>query len=216
MDENYAVSEIIGVILLMGIIVAAFSIFAAIYLPKVIPNAIPHVKLTIACSSDGTEGVDIEYPCNLGGFSCLDVPFDYEMCKKDCQTRVYSKRLSDSSENQDGNIRRCIDNCLKPICSDPRICNIVYICHNGGDSLVLQNMDIILNNGAIPKEKWSVQLPGDNYTTPPTGGLFDVGSTIRFTTEDRSIPVERIMIIYRSPSGEEYTMVSKQFGTDVK
>jgi len=214
MDNNYAVSEIIGVILLMGIIVAAFSIFTAIYLPKVIPNAIPQVKLTMACS-DENDGNDIEYPCNLGAFSCSDVPFDYKMCENDCKTRFYSKDYPDSSDNYNVKILRCLENCLVPICSNLGDCKMVYICHNGGDSLVLEDLEIIVNYGVIPKEKWKIQLPGDNYTTPPIDGIFDVGSTIRFTREDSNIPVERIMVIYRPSFGGEYTLISNQFGTDI-
>lgn len=215
MDKNYAVSEIIGVILLIGIIVSAFSIFAAIYLPMIIPNAIPQVKLTMACSSDGGDGDDIEYPCNIGGFSCSDDPFDYEMCKNDCKTRFYSEIYPDSSDNHNVEILRCLEDCMVPICSDLGNCNVMYICHNGGDSLVLDNLEIIVNNGVIPKEEWKVQKPGDIFSTPPIDEIFQVGSTIRFTREDSTIPVDRVIVIYRPSHGGEYTLVSNQFGTDI-
>jgi len=217
MDENEAISEIIGVILLIGIIVATFGILAAIYLPTIKPNPVPQVKLSMACSNGIHDFNNIEYPCTKGSFQCNppDIPFDNKSCENDCRLRDYSQNFNYDPANLERDILRCLVNCHNTTCSDLADCDFIYICHNGGDTLEVNNLEIIVNNQPIDKSYWKMKKPSINdvFTSIILDSSFSIGSTIRL--ENIPNPVDRVMIMYSLPSGGEVTLALNQFGTDI-
>jgi flagellin-like protein len=212
MCDDEAVSEIIGSILLIGIIVAAFGIFSALYLPGLIPGTIPRAQLSMACSDDTGVLADIEYPCARGSFQCS--PLDNKTCEDDCQWRDYSVNTDLTSEQYSREIARCKENCVSPICSDTSDCRQLYICHNGGDPLLISDMMILINGDPISWSDWKIKRTGDTYTSPDLDARFQNGDVLRITRAD-SAKVENVMILYSPPSGGTITLVLNHFGTSI-
>jgi hypothetical protein len=216
MQGEDAVSEIIGAVLLIGIIVGAFGIFSALYLPGLKPEPIPQVKISMAC--DDTAGSsDIEYPCTRGSFHCY--PLDNETCENDCLYRDYSVNPDISSEQYTKEYMRCMENCMNPICSDLEQCEVLYLCHNGGESLIISDMRIIVNGNDIGHTSWGYkqQLVSEVYVTPPPDGAkLQNGDSLRILDPSGSNPVDNVMVTYTLPSGAEYTLAMNQWGTDIE
>lgn len=220
MFKNDGVSEIIGVILLIGIIVATFSILAAIYVPMVKPTPIPQVKLSMACSNNLGDAANIEYPCTKGSFHCNpdNDPFHNENnCSNECKLRDYSQNPQINPDDIEHEILRCMENCPRPICSDLIDCNYLYICHSGGDTLDVDKIRIIVNE--IPIINWQLKKRFQNLRDPTPADTFSIGDTIRIFWDPEPDPpfnpVDKVMITYTLPSGGEITLVLNQFGTDV-
>lgn len=215
MNQEQAVAEIIGAILLIGIIVGAFAIFTAIYLPtlKIYPS--PSVKMSMACNT--TLGADdTEFPCSRGSFSCH--PFNNRTCEEDCKWRDYSENPDLNGEQHNREIVRCMEDCMNPICSDLGNCGVLYICHNGGDSLNISDMKIFVNGNAIVKNTWGIKNQFVNppifISPPPEGSLFRNGDSLRISNPSGSRPVNTVMVLYSLPSGQEINLALNQFGTD--
>jgi hypothetical protein len=215
MCKEEAISEIIGAILLIGVLVGSFGIFAAIYLPTLQPVQVPHVKLSMACNE--TIGADdVEFPCIRGSFQCH--PFDNRTCEDNCIWKDYSENPEYKSEHHSQEVSRCMENCLGSICSDLVNCGALYVCHNGGDSLTLSGIRILVNGIPTEQTSWGVkqQMAGDIFISPPTDGiLFRNGDSIRISNPSAGQPVDSVMILYSLPSGGEVTLAMNQFGTDV-
>lgn len=217
MDVNEGISEIIGVILLIGIIVATFGILAAIYIPTIKPNPVPQVKLSMACSDGINDFNNIEYPCTKGSFQCNppNIPFDNKSCENDCRLRDYSQNFQYDPANLERDILQCLDNCHNTTCSDLAECHLLYICHNGGDILDIDSMNIVVNNQLIDKSHWMIKKPllSDVFTSLSLDRTFAIGNTIKL--QNFPNPVDRVMITYRLSSGGEVTLALNQFGTDI-
>ena len=216
MAFEHAISEIIGAIALMGIIVAAFGIFSAIYLPMIKPTQIPQVKLSIACN-ESINNFDTEFPCTQGSFSChpLDDPFDNKTCEEDCKLQDYSKNLQYESEDSSSQVLRCLEHCLAPMCSSLPHCGVIYVCHNGGDSLDIDSMEILINGLNIDRTNWEKKELSSDFFKPYNtyDKIFSIGTTLRIQNPPK--PVDRVMVTYTLSSGSEITLVLNQFGTDV-
>lgn len=208
------VSETIGVILLIGIIVTVFGIFGAIYIPMVKPIPIPQVKMSIACS-DNLNDYDKEFPCTLGSFNChpLDDPFDNSSCEADCRNRYYAQNPDSLEKDRKMEIYRCLEDCLTPLCSDLSDCDVLYICHNGGEILKTSNMRIIINGEDIGTSWKILQPPNENFIPVIPDMNFGIGETLQIQNPPN--PVDTVMVAYRLDSGGEVTLVLNQFGTDV-
>jgi hypothetical protein len=217
MVNEYAVSEIIGVIALIGIIVASFGIFAAIYIPMIKPNSIPQLKISMACSNFLDEG-DIEYPCSQGSHHCDPInPFDNKTCEKDCTYQAYSQNPQFRSEDLQREIYRCMEHCTSPMCSHLDDCRFLYICHNGGDSLDPEKMSILINGNNIERSEWKLKKPAsvmaESTFSPGLNESFSIGSSLRILNHFN--PVDSVMIVYNPPSGGSITLALNQFGTDI-
>lgn len=217
MAYNHAISEIIGAIALMGIIVAAFGIFSAIYLPMIKPTQIPLVKMSVACD-EHISNFDPEFPCTRASFSCHPNtdPFDKETCEMDCIQRDYSRNQQNLPNDPSLDTLRCLEYCLAPMCSNLTNCGVIYICHNGGDMLDMQNMKIFVNSQKIDQsnlEKKEISNNSFIQYNNLVNKTFEIGTIIRIQNPPR--PVDEIMISYTLSSGSEVTLVLNQFGTDV-
>jgi len=216
MVYDHAISEIIGAIALMGIIVAAFGIFSAIYLPMIKPTQIPQVKLSVACS-ENINNFDSEFPCTQGSFSChpINDPFDSQTCEEDCKLRDYSKNQQYQSGDSSSEVLRCMEHCLAPMCSNLAECGVIYICHNGGDSLDIDSMKILVNGLNVESTKWEKKEISSNEFKPYNSydKNFSIGTVLRI--QNPPSPVDRVMVVYNLPSENEITLVLNQFGTDV-
>jgi len=216
MALDHAVSEIIGAIALMGIIVAAFGIFSALYLPMIKPTQVPQVKLSIACN-ETINNLDPEFPCTQGSFSCHPIydPFDNKTCEENCKLQDYSKNQQYESGDSSSQVLRCLEHCLAPMCSSLADCGVIYICHNGGDSLDIDNMKIIVNGINIDRTNWEKkELSNDIFKLYNSyDKTFSIGTILRIQNPPN--PVDRVMIAYTLSSGSEITLALNQFGTDV-
>jgi len=209
MGDEEAVSEIIGALLLMGIIVASFAIFGALYLPTVIPPEIPKVQLSMACS-DSIDDNTIEYPCIFGMYHCS--VFDNLTCEDDCRYRAYSQNPQFHPDHLNREIYRCMENCLKPFCSDLENCRYLYICHNGGDNLQIDSLKIMINGNEIEHNRWEMKTPpGTDFISSSI--QFGIGSTIRI--RNTLNPIDTVTIIYSPPAGGELILLVNQFGTTI-
>ncbi|NLV26555.1 MAG: hypothetical protein GXY48_05245 [Methanomicrobiales archaeon] len=224
MISEEAVSEIISAILLISILVAAFGIFAALYIPTLVPEKIPRVSLSIACSNV-TDPPDIEYSCTRGSFSCK--PFDYETCENDCKWRDYSFNSDVNNDRYQDKIYQCMENCIKPICSNLNDCKTLYICHNSGDSLQLKDVSVVVNGNSIIEEgltlgvTWQLkEFESDNFinipSTPSPTKFFENGDSLRILNPSGGQPIDVVMIVYTLPSGGKVNLIMNQFGTDVE
>ena len=215
MHGDEAVSEIIGAVMLIGIIVAAFGIFTAIYLPSLVPSPTPQVKLGMACNETAGPS-DIEFPCTRGSFNCY--AFNNKTCENDCNWRDYSANPDVTSEQQNREISRCMENCFSPICSDLRNCGVLYVCHYGGESLKISDMRIIVNGKSIHEDTWEIKQHqvSNNFVSPPDGAIFQNGDSLRILNPSSGQPVDTVIISYILPSGSEVTLAMNQFGTDIK
>jgi len=216
MGGDTAASEIIGAIMLIGVIVGAFGIFSAIYLPSVVPSQVPHAKISMACNvSEGPD--DIEYPCTRGSFNCHS--FENTTCENDCRYRDFSDNPNLDSEDYEREISRCLENCMSPLCSDLQHCGVLYICHNGGDSLDIDSMKILVNGNEIARGYWNIkqQLVDElSFNSAVSGKKFQNGDSLRIISPSGGKPVDTVMISYTLPSGSEVTLALNQFGTDVE
>ena len=215
MEDEKAVSEIIGALLLMGIIVAAFAIFGVLYLPTIKPPELPKVQLSMACS-DRVDDNTIEFPCTLGMNPCK--PFDNLTCENDCKFRGYSQNPQFNPVDLQREIYRCLGNCLSPICSDLGLCRFLYICHNGGDSLQIDSLLIKVNGNEIDQSNWEMKTsPVQNFKSCEMNNCnsdqFKIGSTIRIRNTLGHL--ESVIIIYTPPFGGEYTMLMNNYGTAI-
>lgn len=217
MNCNEAVSEIIGAIALIGIIVAMFGIYSSIYLPMIKPQSIPQVKISMACS-DTIDIFDTEFPCTQGSFSChpSSDPFNYKMCEENCKYKKYADKEQFYADDSSVDILRCMEHCIAPMCSNLKECNVIYFCHNGGDTLDIDLMKIIINEEKFDGTKFEKKL----YNNDSFFGYdkwsdkyFSIGSSLRIQNPPK--PVDKVMIIYTTPSGSDVTLVLNQFGTDV-
>ncbi len=216
MDREQAVAEILGAILLIGIIVGAFAIFTAIYVPTLKIYPPPSVKLSMACNTTVGAG-DTEFPCTRGSFNCH--PFNNRTCEEDCKWRDYSQNPDLSSDQHNREIVRCMEDCMSPICSDLRNCGVLYICHNGGDSLNISDIKIFVNGNAIARNFWGIKnqsvTPPAFVSPPPEGWLFRNGDSLSISDPGGGRPVNTVMIVYSPQSGQEIILALNQFGTDV-
>lgn len=214
MGYESAISEITGALLLIGIIVGAFGIFSAIYLPTLMPTIIPHVKFGIACNeTDGPP--DIEFPCVRASFSCN--PFSNETCENDCRWRDYFAKGTLSTDELNREISRCMENCFTPLCSDLSRCGALYICHLGGDPLLVSDIRVVVNGDDIPQGgKWTIKQSSDiAFSSSVTGKTFRTGDTIKIAPPTTGGSVDSVTVVYTLPTGAEVTLAMNQFGTDV-
>lgn len=214
MCREEAIAESIGALLLIGVIVGAFAIFTAIYLPTIRIDPIPSVKLSMACNSTiGTD--DTEFPCTRGSFNCH--PFDNRTCEEDCKRRDYSENPDFSTEQQSREIGRCMENCMNPLCSDLRNCGVLYICHNGGESLKISDIRILVNGNPTLKTSWEIkqQSGSSTFVSLNEGTIFRIGDSLRIINPAGGLPVNTVMVLYSPSSGGEITLALNQFGTDV-
>ncbi|PWR75493.1 type IV pilin N-terminal domain-containing protein [Methanospirillum stamsii] len=219
-----AVSEIIGAILLISILVAAFGIFAALYIPTLVPEKIPRVSLSIACSNVADPPSMEEYPCTRGSFNCK--PFDNETCENDCKWRDYSLNTNLNNDGYQDKISQCMENCLKPICSNISDCKTLYFCHNGGDSLKLEDLSVVVNGNIIIDEgksgfTWQLKKFESEYfinleSTPSPTSFFENGDSFRIRNPSGWKPIDVVMIVYTLPSGGKVNLIMNQFGTDIE
>lgn len=210
--HEHAISEITGALLLIGIIVGAFGIFSAIYLPTLMPTAKPYVKLGIACNeTDGPS--DIEFPCVRASFNCN--PFPVETCKNDCRWRDYSAKGALTTEQLNREISRCMENCFSPLCSDVKRCGVLYICHLGGDPVPVTAMRVVVNGNNVPKGgKWQIkQSPADFTDINIDSYEFRTGDTIRILQPGAGGSVDSVMVVYTLPTGAEVPLVVNHFGS---
>ena len=212
MKEEGGSSEIIGVILLIGIIMGSFGIFAGLYLPTIKPVIVPQVKLSMACSDITTN--DVEYPCTRGSSSCSS--FDNRSCEEDCRYRDYSDNPQFNSESLKTKILRCMENCGGSLCSDLKDCNALYICHNGGDALQISTMTIVVNGKVIDQNRWEIKKGDADFHSLSSNLSYTIGDTLRINKETSySTPVDTVTIISKTLSGGNITLAMNQFGTDV-
>lgn len=208
-----AVSEIIGAVMLIGVIVGGFAIMTAIYVPMAKVDPKPFVKLSMACNQTGFE--DLEFPCTRASFNCH--PFNYPTCIDDCIWREYGvDRDPDSlDENQRAVINKCLENCMGPPCSDLTSCGNLYICHLGGDALQISDMQVLIDGNPVPGG-WEIknQTGTDTFESATPDTLFVNGNSLRITTGVAG-NVDTVTILYTLPTGEITTLAINQFGTDV-
>ncbi len=102
------------------------------------------------------------------------------------------------------------------MCSNLKECNVIYFCHNGGDTLDIDLMKIIINEEKFDGTKFEKKL----YNNDSFFGYdkwsdkyFSIGSSLRIQNPPK--PVDKVMIIYTTPSGSDVTLVLNQFGNDV-
>lgn len=202
--------------MLIGVIVGAFAIFSAIYLPSVIPSDVPHARISMACNNVSESSNDIEYPCTRGSFNCHS--FENTTCENDCRWRDFSGNPNLDSSDYQREISRCLENCMSPICSDLQNCKVLYICHNGGDPLDIDAMKILVNGNVIDQSNWEMkeQMAEPEEFDSVTGKKFRNGDSLRIISPSGGKPVDTVMISYTLPSGSEITLALNQFGTDVE
>ncbi len=214
MRKERGSAEIVGVILLIGVIITVFGVFAALYIPSMKPDAIPQVKLNIACGNSEISDEDItDYPCMRGAFGCH--AFDNHSCEEDCRYRDYSSNPQYNSENPDIEVLRCLENCEKSTCSDLSNCKILYICHNGGDSLKISDLKITINGISVSNTdstSWRLKQGDSIYPYPDSSEkTFRNGDLLLIPNPYYSTSVKTIHIIYTLPSGSDITLVMNQY-----
>ncbi len=215
MSDEKGSAEIVGVILLIGIIITAFGIFAALYLPSIKPDATPQVKLNIACSNTEISDQNItDYPCMRGAFGCH--AFNNHSCEEDCRYRDYSSNPQYNSEDSNLEVTRCLENCEKSTCSDLSNCKLLYLCHNGGDSLKISDLKTTINGVSVSNTystPWRLKQGDSIYSYPVSSDkTFRNGDLLLIPNPDYSTSVKKIHIIYTLPSGREVTLVMNQYG----
>lgn len=191
-------SEIIGAIVLTGIIAAAIGILGLQWLAQIPTASPPYINLEIGCGNGAISG---DFSCRTGTISCdPDIPKNSGSCKKTCP-----------AENNP-QYQACIDQCeSQPNCyekSDQLTCNTLFICHNGGDSLDISQLTVRIN-GQILNPGYSVYDYQTNATTTRTSGLFKAGEIIRLpilTTPDS------VVISYLDRhSGQDLVLINKKW-----
>ncbi len=215
MIHDPAVSEIIGALMLIGVIVAAFGMFTVLYLPAVVPDEAPYARLSLGCSDENPVSADTEFPCSRGTFNCH--PFDNVTCEQDCTFRDYSQNPDSTPDENNLEISRCKENCVRSVCSDLHECRVLYLCHDGGDPLETDSMGILVNGVPIDRSAWQMkeQLTDRNFTSSVAGKMYTNGDSIRILNPSGGMPVDTVLLMYTLPSGKSVTMVLNQFGTDV-
>jgi len=215
MNHDQGITEIIGAILLIGIIVGAFGVFAAIYIPSVKPTSMPHAKLSMACNETHSSDSTIEFPCVRASFGCH--PGDNRTCEKDCEWRDYTSNSQISSDQLSKEIMRCKESCMDPICSDLKRCEDLYICHLGGDTLKVSDIGVLINGNLI-ETNWEIKKISDGDKFVPIDHLsstknLSTGDSLRI--RNSYSPVDTVLIRYTLPSGGDITLAQNQFGTDI-
>jgi len=213
MGDERGSAEIIGIILLIGVIIGAFGIFTALYIPSLIPDRIPQVKLNVACGDSDITGTGeiSDYPCARGAFGCH--PFDNRSCEEDCKNRDYADNPQYNSENPNLEVLRCMENCVGSMCSDLSNCKIVYICHNGGDGLKISDLKMVINGKTLTNSAtWKLKRDDTMYPDP-YDKQFQNGDLLLIPNPYSSESLDTVMIIYNLSSGRGITLVMNQYGT---
>lgn len=210
-------AEIVGVILLIGIIISVFGIFGALYIPSLKPDTTPHVKLNIACGKSDISDADItDYPCIRGSFGCQGV--DNHTCEEDCRYRDYSDNPQYNSEKQNLEVLRCLENCEQSTCSDLSNCKLLYICHNGGDSLKISDLKVVINGFSLTNTlstSWRLKQGDSIFSYPDLNNkTFNNGDLLLVPNPDSSNQVNRIHLIYTLASGRYVTLIMNQYGNN--
>jgi hypothetical protein len=121
-----AAAEMIGAIALTSIIAAAIAIIGYQWVSQIPLSSPPSSNLIIACGNGNVQG---DFYCKSGVIGCAhDETISMSDCKEECE----KTNLNDLME--------CFQKCeaalnCAPI-NDINNCNTIFICHNGGDSLI--------------------------------------------------------------------------------
>lgn len=235
MDDE-AISEIIGSILLIGIIATAVMIFSALYLPTIEIHPQPKVALKISCDRIDVRALDIDYPCDMGIFACPDPAIhpcrdlcidqfndpgeeaQQQRCINRCQCEDECRqRYSFNSETiseRDLLYSQCVDNCFG-FCSDPNDCRFVYICHNGGDDLIIERLKILVNGNQINQNRWFIKSPKNNiniYSVIGDISSFSMGDSILIPLIGGEQQVNDVAVGYSLTQGGEIILTQNLFG----
>jgi hypothetical protein len=206
-----AAAEMIGAILLTVIIGSAIAIVGYQWISQVPTASMPYASLEIACgnasaSPDNPE-MTYDYSCRSGIVSCEDET--YEQCIANIPkefrngTEQYTHRFDLCQKDR---------NCVNPKVYES--CNMVYLCHTGGDPLLVRNIWLVINN-----KKQGGITPGMvyHYDATSTASMepndyFEPGEVIRYPLNGADVPLESVTIGYRDlRTGQNISLWNKQF-----
>ena len=198
-----AAAEIIGAIILMAIMSSALAIVGLQWISQIETRTPPYANLEISCGNETATSL-FDFSCRTGGINCSEPLKSLDSCKIQCNSNYFDQRL----------FQKCLDKCMQEKnCADLtnfKNCNMLFICHLGGDSLNIDAISIFIND----KKKGPVTKVYNHITisTSIADGLFEIGEIIRFKLENSDIPIKSITIAYTDYySGNSYIVAKKIF-----
>ncbi len=200
-------AEMIGAIVLTGIIAIVIGIIGAQWIGQIPTSSPPYINIEIGCgngtgNSNCTDPrIPCDFSCRTGMISCdHNVSINYGACKNACpavSNPQYKTCMAQCEEQPN-----CVN---KTILSS---CNMLFICHNGGDSLNIDQLSIRINGKIIPK-KYDIYENQTTFHRDLTTGQFKAGEVMRLPITE---PPNIVIINYQDyRSGNEYVLVSKKF-----
>jgi len=198
--EDLAAAEMVGAIVLTSIVAVAIGIVGYQWLSQIPTSSPPSLNLEIACGNKNTAPLD--FSCRSGVLNC-DPAIDirYNNCIKNC--------------SQPGSLeyQKCKDNCgSTPNCIDVSSsaqCNMVFICHNGGDSLDISKLSVRIGDVKLDPP-FTIYNYITNQTNSRAEGNFQAGDVIKISPIQN--PLRRVLIIYNDyHSGQNQVLIDKQF-----
>lgn len=189
-----AAAEMVGAILMIVIISSLIGVVGVYWISSVPTASFPYTSLEISCG----DNTFIDYPCREGLMGCNNIL--YEDCIALCPAPSTSE------------YNNCIKNCLRSTgcidISDYNLCNMVFICHKGGDPLQIDELHIIVNDN--PPISPPVPHSPDVTTTNPN--YLQNGEVIRIPLIATDIPLQSVTITYHDySSGTDLLLAKKIF-----
>ena len=215
-NQDPAAAEMIGAIALTAIIVAAIGILGAQWIANIPTSSFPTAQLEIACGDDSVQG---DFHCRSGVIGCADEEIlPLSNCSYNCLNTTPSQKMvcdgtEDCSITATPQYQECVRRCESaPNCAkihNNTLCNTIYICHNGGDALDINNLNISVNEGN-PQENYWIYDYVSNTTVPKSKAeYFKASNVIKINS---TYDPEKVMIVYQDyQSGQKNVMVSKRF-----
>lgn len=199
-----AAAEMMGAILLTVIIGSAIAMVGYQWLSQVPTASLPYANIEIACgnmSASPADPVLNDFSCRTGLINCTSESYDQCISKCSKYWTVGTDQYSQCS-SLCGQGRNCVD------ATKYSDCNMLFICHTGGDPLLIREITILINGqdrGAIV----TAQVFTFNLTS---NDIFEAGEIIRYPLLAGDIPLKSVTLKYRDyQTGQQIVLGKKEF-----
>jgi hypothetical protein len=227
--KESAAAEMVGAIVLTSVIAAAIAIVGYQWVEQIPLSSPPSVKLEIAC---GIPPVNVnDYSCRSGIISCEPQQSlstadciaacpaapdpDHEPCIWNCDSSkklLFGECIKGCTQPGTLQYRSCIDSCSSPpncaAVNDVTMCNMIFICHNGGDSLNIETLGISIN-GINRDRPYEIYRYTDETLSDRSTGFFQAGEILRIPI---TVQPDSVVVSYDDfRSGQNIVLSRKVF-----